>query len=160
MQQVKNRSQWRFFPYYLIGAMLVVIAVNTDFIVTALKTFPGDAGSDDFDTSNRYDQILDLAAKQASLGWNMAIVADRDVRLTLTGKGGKKLTDAKILAEAMRPLGAENRTALHFTETAPGFYAAPENLAAGQWDILLTVNLGADNTHITQRIIAQDAQLR
>ena len=52
-------------------AMGVVFAVNGYFIYAAVNTFPGAAGTDGFDLSNGYDQVLATAAQQAALGWQV-----------------------------------------------------------------------------------------
>ena len=42
---------WPYFPWFIAGAMGVVIAVNSYMAYSALSTFPGNAGSDGFDLS-------------------------------------------------------------------------------------------------------------
>ena len=67
---MQSRSAWRFFPWAIIGGMLLVIAVNAGMAWSALHTFPGTAVEDAFDHSNDYDKVLNAAAREAALGWS------------------------------------------------------------------------------------------
>lgn len=155
MAQQRRHFGWEFFPFYLIAAMLLVVAVNTKFIYAALSTFPGEAGSNDFDLSNRYNAVLDLAAQQAAMGWHIdAQAAAGQVVVHLKTKNTIALADATLTATAMRPLGADHAQTLQFRQTAPGVYAAPIILAAGQWDVMLHITHGDQTMRITKRIIA------
>ena len=80
---------WKYFPRIMIGIMLLVMAVNVRFITLAVATFPGTASADDFDTSNRYNAVMDADAKQTALGWTeRASVAHGVAMLDLAGPGG------------------------------------------------------------------------
>lgn len=69
---------WKYFPYYLIGAMAVVVAVNARFITIAVTTFPGEVTAQDFETSNRYDTIW--GGPRHSARWAMASRLPQPVR--------------------------------------------------------------------------------
>ena len=76
MRPEPARSVWRFFPWLVVAAMGVVVAVNAGMIYSALHTFPGKTGNDGFDLSNHYDAVLDQAQRAAALGWTMLARAD------------------------------------------------------------------------------------
>jgi nitrogen fixation protein FixH len=158
MRALPKRSAWRFFPWWIAGAMAVVIAVNGGMIYAALHSFPGQAGSDGFDLSNHYNSVLERVQEQAALGWTVRVDADAAGRpmVVLTGKQGEPLTGAGIQAVAERPLGAEDTTRLTFHEAAPGRYAADAPLAvAGQWDVLLTATVQGHEVTTTRRIVVK-----
>ena len=63
---------WRFFPWALIAALGVVVAVNIGMaVVGAAARFPGTAVDDAFDHSNDYDKVLATAEREAALGWTV-----------------------------------------------------------------------------------------
>jgi nitrogen fixation protein FixH len=148
---------WKNFPRYMMLAMGLVVAVNIRFIYVAVTTFPGAATQDDFDTSNRYNAVLDAAAARASLGWQeIAITSGRHVTLDLTGPDHAPLTGATLAVQALRPLG--DATALPFPvlEARPGhFIGVMELPAAGQWDLVLRVSQRGHVVHVTRRVVTQ-----
>ena len=81
---------WRWFPAAMLGSIAVVFAVNGAMIYAAVSTFPGQAGEDGFDLSNAYARVLDAAARQAALGWQLALEPDAGghVVARVTGGGG------------------------------------------------------------------------
>lgn len=152
---LRSPSSWRRFPQALIAAMLLVVAVNVRFIVVAVSTFPGAATADDFDTSNRYNAVLEQAAHDHALGWTTSADADgaRPV-LTISGAGGTPLTHATVTAEASRPLGEAMTRTLAFHEAAPGRYVASAVLPLpGQWTLDLQLRADGQVVYATRRIV-------
>lgn len=152
-----QRSAWSFYPWAVVGAFVVVIAVNGGMVWSALATFPGAAVTDDFGHSNRYDEVLARAAQQAALGWRVeAGVQDGRATLALIDHAGQPLAGAQVGAVARRPLGPDQRTKLAFREAAPGRYVADRVLpAVGQWDLLLSVVHDGSTLHATPRIVVR-----
>jgi nitrogen fixation protein FixH len=157
MAAMTSPATWKHFPRYLIGAMLVVVAVNVRFIYIAVSTFPGAASSDDFDTSNRYDSIMRAVAVQDALGWSEAASAQGLAAVVdLTGPDHKKLAGAAVTANAERPLGSDAVTALAFKEATPGHYVATSALPLlGQWDLKLQVASSGHTVRVTRRIVVR-----
>ena len=152
------RSDWRFFPWWVAGAMTVVIAVNVYMVYSALHTFPGQAGRDGFDLSNRYDTVIDRVKQQAALGWTVRAAVDGAGHpvLVLTDAKGAPLTDAKIDAVAERPLGDSQTTRVAFRAVGSGRYAGDVVLPApGQWDLMLTASAEGHDVTTTRRIIVR-----
>jgi nitrogen fixation protein FixH len=148
---------WKRFPNYMALAMGAVVLVNAWFIYAAVTTFPGEAGSDDFGTSNRYNAVLAIAASQAALGWSTEATAPA-MRPTLivTGANHAPLAGATITAQAERPIGTAAAVKLEFHETMPGRYIAQQTLPApGQWDLMLRIAHGNQNIRITRRVIGK-----
>jgi nitrogen fixation protein FixH len=152
---MEQKSPWRWFPAGLIGAMLVVLAVNGGMVYAALHTFPGEAGEDGFDLGNGYGRVLEGAARQASLGWHVGASADagRHPALMLTARGGRRLDHPAVQARAERPLGPPETTALTLRPEADGRLVADQALERGQWLLTVIVTQGADTLSTTERLV-------
>lgn len=152
-----TNSAWRNFPRYVILAMAFVVAVNARFIFIAVRTFPGAATADDFDTSNQYDAILAAAAAQASLGWTeQASTKGAVVMVDVTGPDNQALAGALATAKARRPLGPDMQTTLTFHEITPGHYVATGTLPRlGQWDLALSLARSGHVAHVTRRVVVK-----
>ena len=58
-QAVGEKSRWRFFPLAVILGLFFVALVNAYMVVSALGTFPGEAGTvNGYELSNEYNRIL------------------------------------------------------------------------------------------------------
>jgi nitrogen fixation protein FixH len=148
-------AAWKHFPRYMIMAMLFVAVVNARFIMIAVATFPGAASNDDFDTSNRYNAVIEQAARQNALGWTeRASLQGTLAALDLSGPDNKPLTGAVIVASAARPLGTDPAINLIFHEFPAGHYLADMPLPAkGQYDLGLRISLGGHNVRVTRRVL-------
>ena len=152
----RRPSLWRFFPLALIAAMSVVFAVNGVMVYFALDTFPGQAGSDGFDLSNHYDQVIDAMHRTATLGWKFR--ADSDAAghpvVMLTDGTGAPLAGAEVAATAERPLGAPDTTRVRFHDAGEGRYAADTALTMpGQWELQVSAHAQGHDVATTKRIV-------
>ena len=144
------RAGWELFPVAVFAAFVVVIGVNATMVKLALDTFPGKTAGEGFDVSNRYDRILELAQKEAALGWKADIsVAEGQPVVILFAP-----EQATIDASAERPVGPREHTPLVF-EGAGARRVSETVLAPGQWDILLTVSNGTHALHTAKRVIVK-----
>jgi nitrogen fixation protein FixH len=133
-------SPWRWFPFAVAAALVLVFAVNAVMVKLALDTFPGAASGQGFDISNNYDRILARAQQEDALGWRVDVsVAEGQPVVMLAGPA-----QAAIEAFAERPVGPREHTPLVF-EGAGARRISETILAAGQWDVMLTI---ADNGHV------------
>lgn len=151
-----RRSGWRFFPYYVAAALAFVVTVNVAMAVTAVRTFPGLAADDVFDRSNAYDQVLDEAAKQNALGWDVqgGIEGGRYV-VMLRDRTGKPIEGVRLTALAERPVGTAANLQLNFRATTPGRYVADRDFGmAGQWEVRLAAASGQVTYRTTRRVVA------
>ena len=115
-------SAWRWFPWALAASMGVVVAVNVAMVSFALHTFPGQAGSDGFDLSNHYDEVLARVQQEQALGWDVRVLpgdAGHPV-LVLADRSGAPLRGAQVEATAERPLGPPQTTHLVFRDEGHG----------------------------------------
>ena len=152
-----QRSGWRWFPWAMVGCLLVVVGVNGVLAWAALSSFPGKAVDDDFGTSNRYDKILEQAERQVALGWTMSVALDAGHPvLTVTAKDGTPLDGAVIMSVTRRPLGPPQTMTQHFQAIGPGRYRADTALAQpGHWDMMLRVTAQGQNFAATRRLTLQ-----
>jgi nitrogen fixation protein FixH len=150
-----NTTVWRWFPHGLIGTMGIVFAVNVYMVYDAYHTFPGVAGQDGFDLSNEYKLVLATAQQQAALGWQVEAEVTRQhfPVLHLTDRARTPLTATAIEAQAERPLGPPDSTALTFRPIGDGRYQADTSLYSGQWDIMLTVQADGRQYRATRRVV-------
>lgn len=157
MSATTHRSLWRYYPWFVVAAFVVVIAVNGGMVWSALATFPGAAVTNDFDHSNHYDAVLAAAAREAALGWQVtAEQAEGHPVLLFAARDGSPLTQARIAATARRPLGPDEAVTVTFHESAPGRYVADAALPRpGQWELLLAVTRGADTLHAAPRVVVR-----
>jgi len=156
--QTRARSPWRLFPWAVAGFMSIVVAVNLGMVWSALHSFPGQAGGDGFDLSNRYDAVLARVAVQSALGWSVAAGIDPagHVVVHVADQSHAALAGAALEGIARRPLGAPEETKLAFRETTPGRYVAEAPLEAkGQWEVLLSVSALGHDTAATRRVIVR-----
>jgi nitrogen fixation protein FixH len=152
------RNPWLYFPWFVAAAMGMVIAVNCFMAYSALQTFPGNAGSDGFDLSNRYNAIIERVRQQAETGWTVQGTADGAGHpvLMLTDRSAAPLSGAAIAATAQRPLGDRHMTQMRFTEVFPGQYRGDVALdEKGQWELQIRVIAGGQEFSTTRRVIVK-----
>ena len=148
------RSVWRFFPHAMIGLLLTVVVVNFGMIWSATRTFPGAVDDHAFDTGNNYNAILDAAARQAALGWQLDVAAgNHAVAIRLDGKDGKPLTGVTLHIVAEHPVGPAERTEFAFAP-ADGSWVAPLP-SLGQWQIELVARHDDQELRATRRLVLQ-----
>jgi nitrogen fixation protein FixH len=75
--------------------------------------------------------------------------------LHLTDRTGAPLTATAIDAQAERPVGPPNLTALTFRAAGDGQYLADTSLFSGQWDLLLTVHADGRDYRTTRRVVVK-----
>lgn len=150
----RQRTGWRFFPWFVAGGIGFVMVVNFAMMSMAVRSFPGLATTNGFDHSNAYDRVLTAAERQASLGWQVADALDagRPV-IALADRSGAPLASARLTAAVERPLGGVPSAPLAFHATAPGRFVAEAALAPGQWNLDLTVTAPGGQYHTTRRLI-------
>lgn len=152
-----SRPSWRLFPFAIVGALGVVIAVNIAMAVLAHRSAPGVAVQGSFATSNAYGHIQEEARRQVTLGWTLEVaLRDGHVEAVLAGAHGATLPGARLLATASRPVGEDAPVALDMVETAPGRFRSTVALPApGQWDILFAASFEGRSFRHTRRVLAR-----
>ncbi len=149
------RSAWRFFPFFVVGGLGVVVVVNIGMAVLAHRSAPGVAVQGSFATSNAYGHIQAEAKRQVSLGWSLEVaLRDGHVETRLAGPGGVVLPGGRLKATAARPVGSVTPLALEMLEAAPGQFRSDIALPGkGQWDILFVATSDGRTFRHTRRIV-------
>jgi nitrogen fixation protein FixH len=138
--------------------MGVVVAVNGFMAYSALHTFPGNAGSDGFDLSNRYNVIIERMKREAGLGWAVQAEADPAGRpiVVILDRSGAALAGVEVEATVQRPLGDRHTRQVRFTEVSAGHYrgdvALDEN---GQWELQIWATAGGQELSTSRRIVVR-----
>lgn len=121
------------------GMFAIMLSVNIVFIVLALKTFSGETDHA-YINGLRFNETLAANARQAELGWSMALGLERPtgggavLEARLSDKQGAPLTGAMMQGAIGRTTGTSEDQRLTFVETAPGIYrAAIDQLRPGRW---------------------------
>jgi nitrogen fixation protein FixH len=151
-----RNSPWRWFPLALMAGLGAVMLVNAGMVFAALKSFPGKAGSEDFELSNRYDTVLQRSERDAALGWTVQASTDEAGLpvVVLTRRDGAPLQGALLEGVAGRPLGPAETQHLTFHESAVGRYVADAVLPEqGQWELTLSASAGGSQIAATRRVI-------
>ncbi len=153
--QEMPRSLWRFFPFLLVGALGVVIAVNITMAVLAHRSAPGLAVQGSFATSNAYGAIQAEAKRQVGLGWSLDVtLRGGRVEAKLAGQGGAALPGAVLTALAMRPVGEAPPLALGMAEDGEGGFRSDVVLPGqGQWDITFVAKHEGRTFRHTRRVL-------
>ena len=151
-----RNSPWRSFPLALMAGLGAVVLINAGMVFAALKSFPGKAGSQDFELSNRYDSVLQRSERDAALGWTVKASTDkaRVPVVVLTQRDGTPLHGAWLEGDVGRPLGPTETRHLTFHELAAGRYIADAVLPEqGQWELTLSASAGGSQIAATRRVI-------
>ena len=151
-----RHSPWRWFPLALVAGLGAVVLVNAGMVFAALKSFPGKAGSEDFELSNRYNTVLRRSEHDAALEWTILASTDqtRVPVVVLTQRDGAPLHGASLKGVAGRPLGPAETQHLTFHELVAGRYIADSVLPEqGQWELTLSVSAGGSQIAATRRVI-------
>jgi len=144
-----NRSRW--IPWVFVGGMMVVVLVNGVLIFQALTTFTGVTVGQSYDRGRTYNRVLDEAARQDALGWNLRASVDSG-QITITARDRGDAPIAGVLeAHLLRPLDGE-RIAFPDATGAGRFVLELPELRAGQWELRgLLTSLAGERHDLRQR---------
>ena len=147
---------WRFFPWAIVGALGVVVAVNVTMATLAVRSSPGLAVQGSFATSNAYGAIQQEARRQAGLGWSLEVaLPDGVLQARLAGPNGAPLPGARLRASATRPVADAAPVALEMQAGPDGtFRAASPMPGQGQWDVLFIAQSDGRTFKHTRRVHA------
>lgn len=126
----------------LLGAFLIVTAVNVTMIVAAYDTFPGEQVPKSYLQGLQYNDTLAARAAQEALGWRAVLDAEHDqagnVSLTLTMTSARETPVSGLAVTGLlrRPATDVEDRKLEFTSTGNGIYTAElTGIGEGQWDL-------------------------
>jgi nitrogen fixation protein FixH len=145
-----------------ISAILLVIAVNVVFIITAAVTNPGLVDEDYYEKGRDYEK--NFQSKQAirnELGWQMSLspankpVIGEPVTYTFNAVDpvGIPIAADRAVLNAYRPSDVSADFQLDMNEVAAGVYSVEAVFPLkGIWDVTATLHQGDNNLDTTRRI--------
>jgi len=130
--------------WHVLVAFLVFfgadIGINTVFMVSAYKTFPGETTLTPYEDGLAYNSALKQRRAQAALGWKLAAGVDAPdaLRVEVVDRAGAPVRGLRVSALLQRPATEDGQRTATFKETAPGVYIARDGRLTGAWDVEVT----------------------
>ncbi len=119
----------------------VMFAVNTVFVISAVRSHPGEDVPKSYLQGLEYNNTLAARAAQAGLGWNAELGVlgegpDAALVLRIRDRDGRGVSGLAINAEVRRAASARDDLAVSLEPTGAGEYAALiGDLPTGRWDV-------------------------
>lgn len=125
---------------FMVTFFAVIIAVNVFMTWQAVHAWPGLVVKNSYVASQEFNEKTAARRAQIALGWT-AEMAYQDGALTaaLQDGYGNAMTDADVTVHLSRPVTDSADLDLPLTARDVGLYGADYTLAAGRWDLTLTV---------------------
>jgi nitrogen fixation protein FixH len=131
-----------------------VASADTLLVLSALRTWSGTEATSAYKAGQLYKNELALARSQDARGWKVSLSAEREpdgaVRLTAaaTDAEGRPLTGRTLAAVLQRPTDQKADRKAALVEGAAGSYVAVmEDVAPGQWDLVVDVLDGSEREY-------------
>jgi nitrogen fixation protein FixH len=131
----------------------VDIAVNTVFMMSAYKTFPGETSLTPYEDGVAYNATLRQRRAQATLGWKLAagVQGAGLVRVDASDRSGAPIHGLAVSVRLERPATESGERDLQLRESAPGVYTAGANGLVGAWDLDVTARDAAGHVASADR---------
>jgi len=126
--------------FYLLGFFGVMLIANGIFIYFALSTFHGLDNPNSYERGLNYNQRIEAAERQASLGWSHEITlgAAETLEVSFSDKAGKPVNGLIVGGEIRRPVGQEAGQPVKFESVGDGMYrASADGIQPGNWIVSL-----------------------
>jgi len=157
MTHASPRPAFELKGWHVLAAMLLFfgldIAVNTVFMVTAYRTYPGEGSETPYEDGLAYNTALQQRQAQEALGWRITAgeATGGSLEVQVLSKAGAGLHGLNIKGELQRPATETGRRTVAFREAAPGVYDAAGSGLHGAWDLNLTVVDGQGRKALAER---------
>lgn len=144
----KKSKQFRLTGWHFLAIMLcffgTIIAVNVVFVTRALDAFSGLVVKNSYVASQFYNEKIEQAEKQKTLGWDLDLLINKDgIDFILLGKDKMPISDKLVTLNLLPNRNADGDLHFILNETEPGHYVAslPDDaeLIAGIWWIKLDI---------------------
>lgn len=125
----------------VVGFFVVVIGLDSLFVVWAVQSFPGEVSSRAYEDGLAYNQTLKTRRAQAALGWSTKVSqggAPGRVGVSFTDAAGTPIEGLRVTAKFVRPTTDAGAREAALRAAAPGLYEGGPELAPGAWDLTLT----------------------
>ena len=118
------------------------IAVNTIFMVSAYRTFPGETSVTPYEDGLAYDSAIAQQRAQAALGWRMtAGFTDKgDVQVQVFDRSGAPVNGLIVVGRLQRPATETGSKTVTLKAVGPGLYVGSPAGIKGAWDLDVTAH--------------------
>ncbi len=145
-----------------LASIIIVLAVNVGFIVTAVVTNPGLVDKNYYKRGRNFEkEVTERRKLRERLGWDMKLVAstrpliNQPVQYTFSvhDKKGAPVNGDRALLAIYRPSDASADFKAEMKQIAPGTYSAEVRFPLkGVWDLTVSLRKGKDVLGIQRRI--------
>lgn len=147
----------RFIPWLFVAGMAIVVLVNGTMVYFAFHSWAGVSVEQSYQRGLAYNRVIETAAREQALGWNVEASIRRDgseIVIDMRGADSRPLSDVAFDAVLLRPLENAAPTPVQLRAEGGGRYVgAVEKLRRGQWELRLAATRGADAVHVSRRLI-------
>ncbi|MGL1921279.1 MAG: FixH family protein [Hyphomicrobiales bacterium] len=149
----ENKKQFKLtgwhFLFMMLGFFATIIMVNIVFVTSALDAFSGLVVKNSYVASQFYNEKIEQAEKQKSLGWQLdLLVNDQGVDFILLDKQNKPISKKLVTLNLLPNRDAKGDIHLILNETEAGHYTAKlpadANTPNGVWWLELDVLQGGE----------------
>ena len=154
---VSKKSSW--IPWIFVGFFLVVLLANGIMAAFAFGTWSGLSTQGAYEKGLAYNETLQDRARQAALGWRVAMDLEQDVDrpklvAVLHDSKGAPLWADSVTAKVIRPTQAGHDFEVILEDQGAGRFSVPIELSLpGIWDVALTVTKGDDELASSRRLV-------
>lgn len=125
----------------IVGFFVVVIGLDSLFVVWAVQSFPGEVSPRAYEDGLAYNRTLQARRAQAARGWTTKVSqggAPGRVEVSFTDAAGAPVEGLRVSARFVRPTTDAGARTASLRASAPGLYEGGPALAPGAWDVTLT----------------------
>ena len=147
----------------LVSFFAVVFGVNGLMMKLALDTMPGTEVDSSYRAGSNFNAEVQAARRQAERGWRVNGLAARTadgraiVRVEARDKTGALMTGLAFSARLERPTDKRADRSIALAEQQAGLYGGEAaDIAAGQWDLVLEADRGAERLYLSRTRVLLD----
>ena len=131
---------------WFAGFFMIIFLANAVMISLAFNSWTGVEIESTYNFSQQYQNVLDDAKRQESLGWRISVEAERDgngrtrVSVAAMDREGANLDGYEVVAIFERPTQSAEDLQVVLAATGSGTYdGVINNVGYGQWDIVIDI---------------------
>lgn len=145
-----------FFPYMLVGLLLLSVGSNVYLVIRATSDPSFAIEPDYYSKAVRWDELQAERAASRDLGWKIQVVARRDqLRIALRDSLGRPIDGAQVEVEAFHNARANDRIREKLVPKGLGVYVLNRTFhRLGVWEYRLAALLDKQKfVHVTQEVV-------
>ena len=152
-----KKSSW--IPWAFVGFFLVVLLANGIMAAFAFGTWTGLSTEGAYEKGLAYNQTLQTRARQAALGWQVAIALEQATDRPRLVAALRTLDDTPLWADSVtarltRPTHAGHDFEVSLADEGSGRFSSRIDLTLpGLWDVSLTVIKGGKELTSGRRVV-------